>query len=90
MVAAVGCPADAFLYASSSSSERRDRGRKRLGLQTIMAVMQILDQTLSRLRYSTQARILAELALCESATWRILKNYPALIVQLKTATAGNW
>ena len=36
---------------------------KRLGLDTLLAIMQILDQTLSRMRYSTQGRILAELAL---------------------------
>ena len=36
---------------------------KQLGLDTLLAIMQILDQTLSRMRYSTQGRILAELAL---------------------------
>ncbi len=55
MVAAVGCASDAFLYASSSSSGDVIDAGKQLGLQTILAVMQILDQTLSRLRYSTQA-----------------------------------
>ncbi len=34
-----------------------------LGLETILAIVQILDQALSRLRYSTQGRTLAEIAL---------------------------
>ena len=53
MAAAVGCPADSFLYASGTSSQQVAEAGKRLGLQTILAAMQILDQTLSRLRYST-------------------------------------
>ena len=84
MVAAVGCSADAFLYASSSSGGDVIDAGKRLGLQTILAVMQILDQTLSRLRYSTQARILAELALVRISNLEDLEELSALIVQLKT------
>jgi DNA polymerase-3 subunit gamma/tau len=84
MVAAVGCKADAFLYASSSNSGDVIDAGKRLGLQTIFAVMQILDQTLSRLRYSTQARILAELALVRISNLEDLEELSALIVQLQT------
>ena len=61
MVAAVGCPAESFLYASPGGGGEVVEAGKRLGLQTILAAMQILDQTLSRLRVSTQARVIAEL-----------------------------
>jgi DNA polymerase-3 subunit gamma/tau len=84
MVAAVGCGADAFLYASSSSSNDVIVAGKRLGLQSILAVMQILDQTLSRMRYSTQSRILAELALVRITNLEDLEDLSALIVQLQT------
>ena len=47
----------------ATSSQQVVEAGKRLGLPTILAAMQILDQTLARLRYSTQGRILAELAL---------------------------
>jgi DNA polymerase-3 subunit gamma/tau len=89
MVAAVGCKADTFLYASSSSSDDVIESGKRLGLQTILAVMQILDQTLSRLRYSTQARILAELALVRISNLEDLEELSALIVQLQTGQPAS-
>jgi len=84
MVAAVGCPADAFLYASTASSGDVINAGRRLGLQTILAVMQILDQTLSRLRFSTQSRILAELALVRICNLEDLEELSDLIAQLQT------
>ena len=63
MTAAVGCPNEAFLYTSPSGAAQVVEAGNRWGLDTLLAVMQILDQTLSRMRYSTQGRILAELAL---------------------------
>ncbi len=89
MVAAVGCSADAFLYASSSSNGDVIDAGKRLGLQTILAVMQILDQTLSRLRYSTQPRILAELALVRVSNLEDLEELSVLLAQLKKAGSGE-
>ena len=84
MVAAVGCPADTFLYASTANSGDVIEAGRRLGLQTILAVMQILDQTLSRMKYSTQARILAELALVRICNLEDLEELSGLIVQLQT------
>ena len=84
MVAAVGCPADTFLYASPSSSAEVIEAGRRFGLQTILAVLQILDQTLARMRYSTQARILAELALVRICNLEDLEELSSLIVQLQT------
>ena len=83
MVAAVGCPADEFLYASTAKSDEVMEAGRRLGLQTILAAMQILDQTLSRLKYSTQSRILAELALVRICNLEDLEELSNLIVQLQ-------
>ena len=58
MAAAVGCPREVFLYTSPSSADDVVSAGKQLGLNTLLAIMQILDQTLSRMRYSTQGRIL--------------------------------
>jgi DNA polymerase-3 subunit gamma/tau len=85
MAAAVGCHADAFLYASPSSQEQVVEAGQRLGLETILASMQILDQTLARLRYSTQGRILAELAIVRLCALKDLEHLPALISQLQGA-----
>ena len=51
--------------------------------------MQILDQTLARLRFSTQGRILAELALVRMCHLEELDELPALIAQLQTGGAGS-
>jgi len=84
MAAAVGCPAESFLYASPTSRESVAEAGNRLGLATVLAVMQILDQTLSRLRFSTQGRILAELALVRICALEELDELPALIARIQS------
>jgi DNA polymerase-3 subunit gamma/tau len=91
MVAAVGCPGEAFLYTSPSGAEEIAGIGKRWGLQTLLAIMQILDQTLSRMRYSTQGRILAELALVRISQLEDLDELSEVIAQLESggiATPG--
>jgi DNA polymerase-3 subunit gamma/tau len=60
---------------------------KRLGLDALLAAMQILDQTLSRMRYSTQGRILAELALVRIGHLDDLDELSAVIAQLQAGIA---
>jgi DNA polymerase-3 subunit gamma/tau len=84
MVAAVGCPNDAFLYTSPSGAQGIAAAGKQLGLGTLLAIMQILDQTLSRMRYSTQGRILAELALVRICELEDLDELSAAIAQLRS------
>ena len=83
MVAAVGCPSEALLYTSPSGAQQVAEAGKRLGLDTLLAVMQILDQTLSRMRYSTQGRILAELALVRISHLEDLDELSEVISQLQ-------
>ena len=84
MVATAGCPAESFTYASPSGAKEVVEIGKRLGIQTILAVMQILDQTLSRMRFSTQGRILAELALVRICHLEDLDELPELIAVLQS------
>ena len=84
MAAAAGCSSASFLYVSPSSANDIAEAGKKLGLHTILAVMQILDQTLSRMRYSTQGRILAELALVRICHLEDLDELPALIAELRS------
>src|SRR5262249_15186078 len=62
MAAAVGCSAEAFRYTSPGEATSVVQWNQYWGLDTILAVMQILDQTLARLRYSVHAQTLAEMA----------------------------
>jgi DNA polymerase III subunit gamma/tau len=88
MAAAIDCPPEAFLYVSPSGRPAVIDAGKRLGLATVLAVMQILDQTLNRLRYSTQGRIVAELALVRICHLEELDELPALIAQLQSGVAA--
>jgi DNA polymerase-3 subunit gamma/tau len=83
MAAAVGCSAESFLHASPVGRQQVISAGRELGLETILAAMQILDQTLSRLRYSTQGRTLAELALVRICQLEDLEELPVLIAQLQ-------
>ncbi len=56
---------------------------KQLGLETILAILQIVDHTLSRLRYSTQGRTLAEMALVRIANLENLDELASLIEQVR-------
>jgi DNA polymerase III subunit gamma/tau len=87
MTAAVGCPADTFLHTSAAEHEQLVGAGKQLGLETILAIMQIVDQTLSRLRYSTQSRTLAEMALVRIANLENLDELADLIAQLRGGTS---
>jgi DNA polymerase-3 subunit gamma/tau len=84
MLAAAGCPAEMFLYVSPSSRTTVNDSGRRLGLETLLAAMQILDQTLGRLRVSTQTRILVELAVVRLCGLEDLASLPALIAQLQS------
>jgi len=89
MVSAVGCSAGMLLHATPDQwKDVADLGA-RLGVENVLAVMQILDQTLTRLRYSTQARILAELALVRIATMGDVVELANLVAQLQEAPAAK-
>ncbi len=88
MAAIVGCGADTLLYTSPSQQERVLAVGRKLGLETILAVVQILDQALGRLRYSTQARTVAEIALVRSASLENLDDLSTLAAQLRSDAAA--
>src|SRR5262245_30414365 len=59
MAAAVGCLADAFLAVSAVEEPIVQKAAGQLSLETILAILQILDQTISRLKYLMQPRTAA-------------------------------
>ena len=58
MAVAVGCPPQQMLYALPSQAEQVAAIGRELGLATILAMVQILDQTAARLRMSLHGRTL--------------------------------
>lgn len=87
MVAVAGRPANALLYASAGAYQAVCDAGQRLGLETILAAMQIVDQALGRMRYSTQGRIIAELAIVRLCRLEDLETLPQLIAQLRGGAA---
>ncbi|HQU45420.1 MAG TPA: DNA polymerase III subunit gamma/tau [Pirellulales bacterium] len=83
MVTVAGAPAELLLYSSTTDRDAVETAGSQLGLATVVAVMQILDQTLARLRYSTHGRILAELALVRICQLEDLESLSNLIGQLR-------
>src|SRR5690606_28164652 len=60
-----------------------EQAGRELGLETVLAILQILDQTLARLRFSTQARTLAELALVRITRLADLQAVADLIAEVR-------
>lgn len=88
MAAAVGCQADAMLSTTSEEYESLREAAKQLGLETILAAMQILDQALVRMRQSTQVRAIAEAAIVRLCHLDQLDDLAALIQQVQSAGDG--
>jgi len=88
MAVAVGCQAELMLHSTAAEYERLVVAGKEFGLETILAVMQILDQALLRMRQSTHSRVLAEMALVRICHLENLDDLSALIAQVDS-TAGS-
>jgi DNA polymerase-3 subunit gamma/tau len=81
---AVGCSENQLLYALPGQHEEIRSVASRLGVETLLAVCQVLDQAAARLRVSTQVRTLAEMALVRICRLQDLDDLAALVEQLKT------
>ncbi|PHR94654.1 MAG: hypothetical protein COA78_31915 [Blastopirellula sp.] len=62
MTTNVGCSADVLLVVPVADFEQLQASAKQYGLPTIMAAIQILDDTLIRMQRTTHATILSEMA----------------------------
>jgi DNA polymerase-3 subunit gamma/tau len=83
LTAAIGCPSDTFLHTSPAEHPRLSALGRQLGVDTILAMMQIIDHTLQRLRLSTQGRTLAEMALVRIANLSNLEDLQELIARMR-------
>jgi DNA polymerase-3 subunit gamma/tau len=84
MAAHVGCSPDLFLTTEAGDADELKRLGDSLGLETLLAAAQILDQALVRMKQSTQTRTLVELALVRIARLEQLQSLPSLIAQLQS------
>ena len=85
----VGCPADLLLYVSPAEVPAVKASAESLGLETILAIVQILDQAVSRMRSSTHVRTLAEVALVRICKLEDLDQLPRLIADVRDGTVSQ-
>ena len=68
MAVAVGCDASLMRYASVALHEEMKSLGEKWGLQTVLAVVGLIDQTLVRIRHSVHGRVLLESTLIQIAS----------------------
>jgi DNA polymerase III subunit gamma/tau len=83
MAVAVGCSAQQMLYALPSQGEEVAAIGRQLGLETVLAIVQILDQAAARLRVSLHGRTLVEMAIVRICRLGDLDDLAALVAELR-------
>jgi len=100
MAALVGCQEDLMLHSAPADYPDLRAAGQQMGLQTILAVVQIIDQAVNRMRQSTHVRTLLEVALVQIASLDALDDLALVVQQLRagglppmpaasTTTAGS-
>jgi DNA polymerase III gamma/tau subunit len=89
MTAAVGCPPEQMLYALPSQSAEVVEIGSRLGVETILAIVQVLDQTSSRMRITMHGRTLVEMAVVRICNLEDLDELAALAAELRGETPAK-
>lgn len=86
MAVVVGCDTNQLRFVLPSQySQAADLGAK-LDVHTVLAMIQVLDQTASRMRGSLHTRTLAEMALVRIAHLDDLDNLADVVAELRSAT----
>jgi DNA polymerase-3 subunit gamma/tau len=85
----VGCAEDLMLHTLPADQPRVKTAAEQMGLETILAVVQILDQAVVRMRQSTHGRVLLEMAVVRACRLENLDELSSLIAQVRDgAPAG--
>ncbi len=87
MILSVGGPAELLLNTSPSEEPVVKALAGQLGVETVLAMMQIVDQALARMRVSTYRRTLAELAVVRMCSLENLQDISLAIRQMAGGTA---
>ncbi|QDU58121.1 DNA polymerase III subunit gamma/tau [Aeoliella mucimassa] len=84
MAMVVGCDTSQLRFVLPSQYDLTRELGQRLGVHTVLAMIQVLDQTASRMRGSLHTRTLAETAVVRLAHLDDLDNLAAAIAELRT------
>lgn len=83
LAATVGCGPDLLLHTMSAEYPQLQQSGQSLGVETMLAVVQVLDQSIARMRYSTHVRTLLELAIVRIARLENLDELSEVVSQLR-------
>ena len=83
MARVIGCQDDMMLYSSPAQGDRLQNSGRHLGLETILAAVEILDHVFERMRQSTFSRVLLEVALVRICHLEDLEDISSLIAHLQ-------
>jgi DNA polymerase-3 subunit gamma/tau len=86
MAATVGCDQELLRHTDAGDQSSLAELGQQLGLETVLAILQILDQALTRMRQSTQPRTLLEIALVRICNLDNLDELANLIAGLQGKT----
>ncbi len=86
MAAHVGCGEDLLLHAGPNERPQLVEFGSQLGIQTLLAIVQILDQSVTRMRHSTHTRTLLEIALVRICKLDDLDELSAILGQVRDGT----
>ena len=85
MVSLAGCQSDAFQYVTTTEeAEKIEQIGSRMGLETVLAVLSVLQQTQADMRYSTAQRTLTELALVRCCRLEGMEQIGTLLARLES------
>ena len=87
MACLVGCDSELLLYCSSDDLPRLQALSKELGVEKVLTVLQVLDQSLVKARYSTSVRTLLETTVVRCCHLQDIDQIPQLIRQLQSGPA---
>ncbi len=87
MTQSVGCDQSQMLYALPCQQQEVREVAEKLGVETLLAIVGVLDQTAARMRVSTHTRTLAEMAIVRICHLENLDDLAALVDELKQSGA---
>ena len=82
LVASVGCGPETFIGSNSFGINFAELG-KQAGTETMLAMLQIIDHSLARMRLSSHTTVLAEMAIIRLAALEDLDNLSEIISGIK-------
>ena len=84
LAAAVGCPPTAFLYVTPSRAVQVAQTGPQIGVQTLLAMLEIAEQAAWRLKQTTHGRTVVEIALVRICALDDLDALSDLVATLKS------